>query len=224
MRALIEGFGLGAASILTNVCLLPLYPGMIAFLAGQGGEDRARWRSGWLGLVVLLGVFSMLLLIGLFFTVVSGVYAAVLPVVVLISYVFVVILGGVMLAGWNPFARLTTVQMPMLDNPFAMAYVYGLLLAPVTLPCTGALLLAAVGRVAGLGSLTNEMIFLLGFSLGFGWPLVVLPLVAVPAQRRFIGWMTSNHTRIERAAGLLLLVIGIYGLIVDFELFRELLA
>jgi len=34
MNELIGGFLAGNAAILTNACLLPLYPGLIAFLAG----------------------------------------------------------------------------------------------------------------------------------------------------------------------------------------------
>ena len=35
-----EAFSLGAAAILTNACVLPLYPGLIAFLAGGANENR----------------------------------------------------------------------------------------------------------------------------------------------------------------------------------------
>jgi cytochrome c-type biogenesis protein len=228
MSAFIEGLLLGNAAIITNVCLLPLYPGMIAFMAGQQGQPKdneaARWRSGLLGVVVLAGVFTMLLLIGVLFTGLRVLYAPLLPVLVIASYLLVIALGGLMLAGRNPFARLNTVQAPVLQNRTATAYVYGLLLAPMTLPCTGALLLGALGRVVGLESLSSELAYLMGFCLGFGWPLVLLPLVAVPAQRRFIGWMTRNHTLIERVAGALLVAVGLYGLTVDVMVFSGTLA
>lgn len=34
LGTLAQAFVLGNASILTNVCLLPLYPGMVAYLLG----------------------------------------------------------------------------------------------------------------------------------------------------------------------------------------------
>ncbi len=223
MRAFLEGLLLGNGAILTNVCLLPLYPGMIAFLAGNSkqGVENNRWRSGLLGLVVLAGVFTMLLVIGMVFSGLRPLYGTLLPLVVTVSYLLVITLGVLMLAGRNPFARISTVQAPVFQNRPATAYVYGLLLAPMTLPCTGALLLGALGRVAGLGSLTGEFVYLLGFCLGFGWPLVLLPMIAVPAQRRFLGWMTRNHTMIERVAGALLVVVGLYGLVVDLISFSS---
>jgi cytochrome c-type biogenesis protein len=218
MQALIEGFTLGNAAILTNVCLLPLYPGMIAFLAGQNTKEGSS-GANWLGLLVLAGVFTMMMALGLFFLLVQQAFTPLLPVLVLLSYALVIILGLMMVLGRNPFARLSTIQAPVLQNPMATAYVYGLLLAPMTLPCTGAILIGALGRVVGLGSLVSELTFLSAFSLGFGWPLVLLPLVAVGAQRRFIGWMTGNHTMIERVAGLLLVAVGVYGFITDWRLF-----
>ena len=42
----LEAFALGNAAILTNVCVLPLYPGLIAFLAGTSSEGRAGQGSG----------------------------------------------------------------------------------------------------------------------------------------------------------------------------------
>jgi cytochrome c-type biogenesis protein len=59
------GFLLGSGAILTNACMLPLYPGLIAFMASNADNERTRRASKWLGALVLLGVLSMMLLIGL---------------------------------------------------------------------------------------------------------------------------------------------------------------
>ena len=40
-----EAFRLGSAAILTNACVLPLYPGLIAFMAGSAAKTVAR-RAG----------------------------------------------------------------------------------------------------------------------------------------------------------------------------------
>jgi ABC-type proline/glycine betaine transport system permease subunit len=48
--------------------------------------------------------------------------------------------------------------------------------------------------------------------LGFGWPLVALPLVALPAQRRITSWLASRHVILTRVSGLLLVLIGLFGL------------
>ena len=65
MNELFGAFLLGNAAILTNVCLLPLYPGLIAFLAGNAGNERTKRVTPWLGLMVLLGILSLMTGVGL---------------------------------------------------------------------------------------------------------------------------------------------------------------
>ena len=48
MNELIQAFVLGNSAILTNVCILPLYPGLIAFMASNAANERAQKASaGW---------------------------------------------------------------------------------------------------------------------------------------------------------------------------------
>jgi cytochrome c-type biogenesis protein len=210
---LLTGFGLGNAAILTNVCLLPLYPGLIAFLAGNNTEGRSKWVTRLLGLVVLAGVLTMMLFIGLLLHLLSVQSGDVLFVVLPVAYGLVILLGLFMLSGRNPFARLTTLQAPMLGNPFVTAYVYGLLLGPMTLPCTGPILVSAFAFGLGDGgSLGAEIAYVLAYGLGFGWPLVVLPFFAVEAQRMFTRALAQRHTLLTRVAGVLLVGIGVVGI------------
>ena len=64
MNELVGAFLLGNAAILTNVCLLPLYPGLIAFLAGSAAQGGGR-ITPWLGLAVLAGILSLMTAVGL---------------------------------------------------------------------------------------------------------------------------------------------------------------
>lgn len=220
---LLTQFTLGNAAILTNACLLPLYPGLIAFLAGTaqtagangttGSSERSVWVTGSLGVFVLAGILTMMLLIGMALYLLSSTFDSVLLVILPIVYGLVIVLGLLMITGRNPFARLSTIQAPVLGNPFMTAFVYGLLFAPMTLPCTGPVILTAFTLGAGgTGSLLVEIIYFIGFGLGFGWPLLILPLFAVPIQRRFTGWLSRNHMTLTRASGILLIAIGLFGI------------
>lgn len=213
MAQLIPGFLAGNAAILTNVCLLPLYPGLIAFLAGNAQNERAQRASAWLGLLVLAGVLTLMFVVALLLYLASQTYGSILPTLLPLIYGLVIVMGVLMLLGMNPFARLSVAQSPTLRNPYINAYVYGLLLGPMTLPCTGPVIASAftLGAVAGAGAFADQALFFLAFGLGFGWPLVLLPLVARGLQRQFTSWMTRNHLLLTRAAGLLLIAIGVYG-------------
>lgn len=216
MAEYLQAFVLGNAAILTNVCILPLYPGLIAFLAGNAQNERARRAAKWLGLLVLLGVLTLMLLVGLGLFVLQRSFDSLLPILLPIIYGLVIIMGILMLSGRNPFNRLSTTQMPVLRNPYAAAYVYGLLLGPMTLPCAGPLVVSAFLLAAGsAANLLDGIVYFLFFGLGFGWPLVLLPFVALSLQRRFTGWMTGNYGLLTRLSGVLLIAIGVLGFFVD---------
>jgi cytochrome c-type biogenesis protein len=220
MNEWLTAFTLGNAAILTNACLLPLYPGLLAFLAGTTNRENPPSASApraALGIIVLAGILTMMIFIGAVLYFLQQSFAAVLPVLLPLVYGVVIVFGLMMLTGSNPFARLSTVQAPMLRNPYATAYLYGLLFGPMTLPCVGPLITAAfaVGSVSGAGALVDGILYFLFFGLGFGWPLVVLPLIAMPVQRRLVGWLAHHHTLINRASGILLIAVGVFGILTE---------
>jgi len=216
MSQLIEAFVLGNSAILTNVCILPLYPGLIAFLAGNAQNERSQAATKWLGLLVLAGVLSLMLLVGLILYLLQQTFGSILTVLLPLIYGVVIVLGLLMLSGRNPFARFSTAQTPVLRNPYAGAYVYGLLLGPMTLPCAGPLVVSAFLLGAGsFAGLSGSLSYFLAFGVGFGWPLVLLPFVAMPLQRRFTRWMGQNYKLLTRVSGALLVAIGVFGLWVD---------
>lgn len=216
MSQLLEAFLLGNSAILTNVCILPLYPGLMAFLAGQANNEKAQKATRWLGILVLAGVLTLMTLVGLLLYLLQQSFGVILPWLLPIIYTVVILMGLLMLSGRNPFARLSSSQAPVLSNPYASAYTYGLLLGPMTLPCAGPLVVSAFLLGAGsFSGLASSLGYFFVFGLGFGWPLVVLPFAAAPLQRRFTRWMTQHYTLLTRLSGALLIIIGVWGIIFD---------
>ena len=216
MSELIQAFILGNGAILTNVCVLPLYPGLIAFLAGNAQNEKAQRGIKWLGLLVLAGVLTLMTLVGLLLYLLQQSFDVILPILLPLIYGLVILMGIFMLTGRNPFNRLSTAQSPVISNPYSGAYVYGLFLGPMTLPCTGPLIVSAFLLGAGsLANLTSSLAYFLAFGLGFGWPLVLLPFIAAPFQRRFTRWLTQNYKLLTRLSGALLVGIGVLGIFAD---------
>jgi len=216
MNELLQAFLLGNTAILTNVCVLPLYPGLIAFLAGTADSQRSPWATRLLGLFVLGGVLSLMILIGWLLFAFQRSFGDILPYVLPVIYGVVIVMGLLMVSGRNPFARLGTIQAPVLRNSYVTAFIYGLLLGPMTLPCTGPLIVSAFLLGAGTAAgLADNLLYFLAFGLGFGWPLIVLPFIALPLQRRFTGWTTSNYKLLTRVSGVLLVGIGVLGVVYD---------
>jgi cytochrome c-type biogenesis protein len=216
VSAYLSAFLLGNAAILTNVCVLPLYPGLIAFLAGTNQRGRMRGGGVLLGAAVLGGVLATMIALGFVLFVLGQSFSRILPWLLPLIYGVVLLLGMAMLLGHNPFAQLATAHAPLLANPYAAAFVYGGMLAPMTLPCTGPVVIGAfvlgVGSVAALG---ESLLYFLAFGLGFGWPLLALPLLAASLQRGMTRWLAGNSQLLGRLSGALLVAIAAFGIWVD---------
>lgn len=165
---MLEAFLLGNAAILGNVCMLPLYPGLLAFLAGTAQGDARPRSAAWLGALVLAGVLSMMIALGFALYALNQAFSNILPVLLPIIYAIVIVLGLAMVFGFNPFSRLAMAQTPALRSRPLTAFVYGMLLAPMTLPCTGPLIIGAF--VLGAGNAATLANSLLYFSR-LGWVL-----------------------------------------------------
>lgn len=212
MNEYFQAFLLGNAAILGNVCVLPLYPGFIAYLGGSVGKDGKASTPPWIGLVVFAGMITVMLALGwVLFTLnrsFSSIFDWFLPVI----FGIVIVLGIAMMLGRNPFARLATAQLPLGNGRFTTAFLYGMLLGPMTLPCTGPLIVATfVLGVGDTASLLDGIVYFIAFGFGFGWPLVALPLLASPIQHHLTRWVAHHYAVIGRVSGMLLVVIALFG-------------
>lgn len=212
----LEAFVLGNAAILGNVCLLPLYPGLFALLAAKADTDERSVR--WMGVWVLAGVLAAMTVVAGVLYAVNRVFADVVPFILPIAYGGVIVLGVLMLLGRNPLERFGTGQVPLVSSARGSAFVYGLALGPMTLPCTGPVILSAflLGGVSGTGALVDGVAYFLFFGLGFGWPMVLLPLLAGTRQQAFTRWMTRNHTVVTRVSGVVLVLVALWALWAEY--------
>ncbi len=215
-EAFATSFSLGLLAT-ANPCILPLYPGFLAYLAGGqvGAGGRGRYA---LGALVLAGVLTMMLALGLLIALLSVSIGSVLIVAVPLADLVIVTLGVLLLAGVNPFKALPQVRSPLLSNRYLNAFVYGLLYGPITLPCSGPLVVSIFALSFAAGQAFNQFLAFVWFGLGFGVPLLVLSFLSGAAQR----WLTRQfavHARpITAVGGLLLVGLGVYDLILNWDL------
>ena len=90
MNELLQAFVLGNTVILTNVCVLPLYPGLIAFLAGTVNSKRSRRTTNLLGLFVLAGVLGLMIVVGWLLFAFQRSFGDILPFLLPIIYGLVI--------------------------------------------------------------------------------------------------------------------------------------
>lgn len=210
---LIPAFSLGLLATLSP-CALPLYPGFLAYLAAGAGDGARPSRAApWLGLVVLAGVLTAMLVLGALVVALGIALGAVLTVVAPLADVVVVALGVALLLGANPFARLPMLAAGGRGGPVRSAYVYGLLYGPITLPCSGALVVSIFSLSLAIDSLTQRLVFFFVFGLGLGLPLLVLSVLARSRSAALLRLFTRHERAVSRIAGAVLIVVGAVDLV-----------
>ena len=70
--AFVEMFWIGVVTPLTAVCVLPLYPAFISYLASAGDDDGQPRSPVVLGILVVAGVISFMAIAGYLFVVILG--------------------------------------------------------------------------------------------------------------------------------------------------------
>ena len=176
---------LGLATPLTAVCVLPLYPGFIAFLSNQRQEADRR-PPLLLGLAVVAGVVACMVAIGLVFSTLlelslTGVAGIASP----IAFTLLAVIGVLLLFDAD-FSRLfPVVRAPSTSRPVAAAFGYGAFFAFIILPCNPGFIGAFFSKQLALsvGDFGLNVLNSVIFALGIGTPLLVLAVAGAAFGR-----------------------------------------
>jgi cytochrome c-type biogenesis protein len=217
VEAIFTSISLGLLSS-TSPCILPLYPGFLAYLSGRQEGINSRIGRYSLGFFVLAGVLTMMLVLGLGIALLSVSIGAALSIVIPIAYLLIIGLGIALLFDYNPFKALPQVQVPFMQNPYVNAYVYGLLYGPIALPCSGPLVVGIFTYSLTAGEVFSKLSIFFWFGLGFGLPLLLLSALSGATQQGIVRFFARNSRVINLIGGLLLIGVGIYGLASNWDL------
>jgi len=201
----------------TSPCVLPLYPGFLAYLSGQTETGASRKRY-FLGFFVLAGVLSMMLALGALIALLALPIGRILVYVIPLADILLFSLGVLLLLNRNPFKALPQISVPVLRNPFLNAYIYGLLYGPITLPCSGPMVVSIFALSLTVGEALGKLWVFLWFGVGFGLPLLILSLLSGGLQRQ-LTLLFARHSRLVNASGGLLLIgIVLYDIVQNWAL------
>lgn len=218
MDAVLTSISLGLLAS-ASPCIIPLYPGYLAYLSGAATGEKRKGRY-FLGFFVLAGVLTMMLFLGLVIALLSVSVGRALSIIIPIADLLLITLGIFLLADKNPFKALPQIKIPAMRNPFVNAFLYGLLYGPIALPCSGPLVVS----IFAISLTTVEVLSRLGaflwFGIGFGLPLLLLSLISGALQRTITRWLAQHSRLINVIGGLLLIGIGIYDFILNLPLIR----
>lgn len=223
METILTSLSLGLLAT-TSPCVLPLYPGFLAYISGgrEGMENKA--GRYFLGFFVLAGVLTMMLALGGIIALLSVSIGRVLSIVIPLADTVIILLGVLLLLDLNPFKSLPQVQVPVLSHPFINAFIYGLLYGPIALPCSGPLVVSIFALSLTAAEAISKLNVFFWFGMGFGIPLLILSFLSGAAQRWITRQFALRARLINMVSGLLLLGVGVYDLGANWPLLRIFLA
>jgi len=199
----------------TSPCILPLYPGFLAYLSGQSEIKRQKY---FLGLFVLAGVLTMMLTLGGFIALLAVPVGSVLVYLLPLANILIFILGILLLFNYNPFKALPQIQLPVLRHPYGNAYVYGLLYGPIALPCSGPMVVSIFALSFTVSEAFSQLWAFLWFGLGLGIPLLILSFLSAALQRQLTVFFAGHNRMINFIGGLLLIGVATYDVHKNWEL------
>lgn len=218
--SLAESFLEGVATPLTAVCVLPLYPGFLAYLTAQSErEDGREVPAAALGVAVVAGVIAFVGLVGLVFSYVlreslTGVVESVSPV----AFAVLAVVGVVLIADVDVFSRVPTVDPPSSSHPVLTAFGYGFFFGTIVIPCNPGFIALFFARVPILyDTVAESMLGFLAFGLGIGTPLLALALVSEGFGQKVTRQLARRSTVINRVTGAVMLGVSVYYLVYVFD-------
>jgi len=210
----------GIAATITP-CVLPLYPAFLAYVTAPPGAEAdgataslARPAPAIAAVMVWLGVVTGMVAIGVVLAALSLSLGTVLRLLVPIADILLIALGILLLAGRNPFAWIPQPSPASFGRagPLAGSFLYGLLFAPIALPCSGPFLIGIFVASLTIPDALRQLGFFAAFGVGFGLPLLVLGMVgqlrAAEMARAIVRW----ERPLQVVLGVALIVIGVWDL------------
>lgn len=218
MDIALTSFSFGLLATLSP-CILPMYPGFLAYLGGQASAGAGRPRY-FLGLFVLAGVLTAMLVLGAVMATLAFSIGHVLAVLIPLAIATILILGVLLILNRNPFYRLPQIQVPLLRRPSLNAYVYGLLYGPIAMPCSGPMVVAIFVYSFTFGEALTQLWAFLWFGLGFGVPLLAISLFSGALQRQLTRWFAVHSRAINFAGGVLLIAVALFDLAQNWDMLQ----
>lgn len=211
LGALVAGVG---ATV--TPCILPLYPAFLAYLTGSS-VHRAGLSPALAALLVWAGVATGMLLVGAAIAALAAPLGDFNRIVLPIADGLLIALGVMLVLGRNPFARLPQPSARAIGGrgPAFGAFAYGLLFAPIAVPCSGPFLVGIFAFSLTLSDGLGRLLFFAVFGVGFGLPLFIIGLIGQVRGARLARALVTHERPIQLLVGVVLTAVGVWDLAIN---------
>jgi cytochrome c-type biogenesis protein len=219
---LLSSFVLGLLTPLTAVCVLPLYPGFLAYLTNQFDENDggSRKKYAMFGALITLGVILFMLSFGILFTTLLQVSLTnVIGIVSPIAFGILGVISLLLIFDVDMGRFIPKIKTKQAKNPVLNALLYGFFFGAIVIPCNPGFISAFLARALLFSDFFGSMLNFLLFGFGLGFPLLLFSLISVQWSQKIIGFLTMHKRRINLIAGVAMLGVSIYYLFFVFNVF-----
>lgn len=212
LGTLFLSFLAGIYTPLGAVCVIPLYPGYLAYLVSQAENGQQR-RPLILGFLVTAGVIGSMLLFGLLTIIVfNQSISAAIAITTPIVYTLLALLGISMILGLDPGRLFPGIRTPTVESAAGSALLYGGFFGLVALPCNPAGLIMIFSLQATIPEAALSIIHFIVFGFGMALPLLILSVLSEKKVSRILAILIRYQSVIKRGAGIVILAIALYYL------------
>jgi cytochrome c-type biogenesis protein len=211
-------FLLGLATPLTALCVIPLYPSFISYLSKQLDGDTDQKTYLFFGLLVVAGVISFMLALGLIFsTLLQASLTSVIEIVSPVAFAILGLMGIAMMLDLDFQSYLPSKSTPEFENPLVNAYGFGFFFGAIIIPCNPAFIATFFARAFLFETPVTSFLNFMSFGLGIGFPLLAFSVISQSRSQEVIKTLQKHSSIIHRGSGLIMVVISLYYLIKVFN-------
>ncbi|PIN99830.1 cytochrome C biogenesis protein [archaeon CG10_big_fil_rev_8_21_14_0_10_43_11] len=220
----LAAFVLGVLTPLTAVCVLPLYPAFLSYLASTFSPGHRKKKNdknsiALFGVIVSLGVIAFMSLVGLVFTTILQVSLTnVIGIISPLAFVVLLIISVLLIFDIDVSKYAPHLQAPRVKNTFLRAFLFGFFFGAIVIPCNPLFIAALFTRaITVIGFVTNVLTFI-AFGFGISAPLLAFSFISLNQSKHIILFVTKYKTIINRGAGIIMFLISLYYLIFVFRI------
>lgn len=215
----LQSFIFGLLTPLGAVCVLPLYPGFLAYISNQVSTKTSKLRLFFLGLLVVSGVISFMLVLGLLFTtILQQSLTNVIEVVSPIAFGILAIISILLIFNIDFTRFLPQFHSPVTKNPYLSSFIFGFFFGAIVLPCNPGFIAAFFARALLVSSPISNLLNFISFGLGLGFPLQILSIISSVKGNAVVNFLAKHKKKVNLIAGSIMLGISIYYLFFVFNI------
>jgi cytochrome c biogenesis protein CcdA len=200
--------------VIVNPCGFPMLPAYLSYftsLDDEGSDWAARVLRGlWSGFAVAVGFLAVFA--GLGIPINAGVTAIyeVMPWLTIVIGIALGALGVAMLAGWKLVVALPRLEKGGRSRRFGSMALYGVSYAVASLGCSLPLFILVVAGTTRRANEASGALAFVAYAAGMTTMLLAVSVAMALARESLVRWLRSALRYIDRASGVLLVLVGLY--------------